>query len=231
MLIKYSSSRIKKYDSCPLQYKKHYLDKIRPKQPKTSDTEFGGFFHKAAEIYTGGNNKEIVKLTRDYELNADYKRLIIPSLNNFKQFYEKYDKFKTTTEQEWEWKTDDIWLMGIVDLLIETNKGLISVDYKTARSSNRDRHIFQMRLYNLIISKTLDVDPKEVKCIIYYPRPNIEDKFLFSNKEIQLFERDLRNKIDKIETTKVFESKEGYHCRWCPYFNTENCPSTKGKTL
>lgn len=196
-------------------------------QPISFDSEFGSFFHKVAEIYNGKNDIEIVKLTRNYKFNSEYKKYIIPSIRNLKKFYNKYNNSDSTTEQEWEWKNESIWLVGVIDKLISIDGGLISVDYKTSKYPNKARHLFQMRMYNLILSKKLSLESKQIKSIIYYPRPDTEEKFLFSNKEIALFERDLRNKINEIENTTTFKPEIGYHCKWCEYKNTSHCPKTK----
>lgn len=220
---RYSSSKLKTFESCSLKYKNQYIDKISIEQPITPDTQFGLLVHKAAEIYNGKNKKEIVKLVRKYALNEEYKNVLKHTLQNIKLFYEKYNKIEAKVEQEIFYK-NDIWLYGLVDRLMFDP--LISVDYKTSKSNNRDNHIFQMRLYTLILSKQFNEEPKNIKCIIYYPRIGEEDKIMFSNQEIDIFEKDIYSLINKIENNDRWTANKGYHCKWCGYYNTKYCPST-----
>lgn len=223
---RYSSSKLKAFDTCRLRYKKHYLDKIRIEQPITADTQFGSLIHEVAEKFRGDNYKELVKLSRKYELNEEFRSVLAQTYKNVFSFIRKYEKNEAQLEQEIEWIDEDenIWLYGLVDRLLKSP--LISVDYKTSKNPNRDRHIFQMRLYALIISKIYEIEPKDIKCIIYYPRVDVEDKFLFSNQEIQLFEDNIKNMIATIESNTDWSPSTGYHCRWCEYNKTHHCPAT-----
>jgi hypothetical protein len=167
-----------------------------------------------------------VKLVRKYELDEEYKSFLIPTIRNIIQFYNKYKDYKSVEEEDFEFKDDTIWIYGQIDKLMRNSSNLICIDYKTAKSANRDRFVFQMRFYNLILSKRLQLDPSIIKCIIYFPRPDVEDKFMFSNKEINLFEGEIRNKIVEIETNTIWEAHKDYHCRWCEFFNTPHCLET-----
>jgi len=140
---------------------------------------------------------------------------------------EKYSQYPSVNEGELELKNDDYWLYGLADKLFLEHK--MFVDYKTAKVNMRDRHLFQMKLYNLILSKKWKCEPKEIKCIIYYPRIDEEDKILFSNNEIYLFEKELKKQIFDIETNKIWKPTESYFCRWCEYKESGHCPIWKNK--
>ena len=72
---RYSTSKLKTFEACKLQYKNHYIDEIEiPDIIPSADTSFGSYIHKVAEIYNGKNNKEIASLIRSYPLNAEYRK-------------------------------------------------------------------------------------------------------------------------------------------------------------
>jgi RecB family exonuclease len=226
--IRYSPSKLKTFKSCKLQYKLNYLDKIVLPQPYSPETVFGTMIHKLAEIYNGANKSELVKLVKNYKLNQEFREAIAPTLKNFFLFWEKYKDYPAETEKGYELKNDDYWLYGIVDRRItKANNEIIVVDYKTAKNENRDGHLFQMQIYNLMLSKLTGKEPAEIKCLIYYPRIHVEDKYLFSNKEIADFEQEIKSLITTIETNTDWEPTASYACKWCAY-KEKHCP-IKGK--
>jgi len=222
-LTRYSASKLKLYKTCKLKYDLYYNKEIKIDKGLTSDTAFGLTIHEIAEEYDGNYDKilEIVNKYRN-DLDNSFIKLIPQTVFNMLTWLKKYEDKPSTNEEELELKNDDYWLYGLADKIFTKSK--IFVDYKTARSNVRENHIFQMRLYNLILSKQWNCEPREIKCIIYYPRIDQEDKILFNNKEIELFEKELKKTILDIETNKKWEPCEGYHCRWCSYKESGHCP-------
>jgi hypothetical protein len=233
-LNRYSASKVKTFDTCRLKYKKYYIDKIRPPRPENDDTNFGSLIHEMAEVYDGDNKKEVVSIVKKFPLGIKYKQLILPTLKNLIYFIDKhneqYKNRETIREMELEFKKEDDekpWLYGKVDRLIFGEDSILYIDYKTSASTNKDRHLFQMRFYNLMIHWVYpDYSPSKIKCIIYYPRIDDSDKFMFSDKEIQIFDKHLRDKINEIETCNDWFATPGYHCKWCEYNETPHCPVT-----
>ena len=227
---RYSPSRIHTFDTCPLKFKNHYIDHIEVEEPISYPAEFGSFIHAFAEHYDGTNTKKLIKLVRDFKFNNDYKDLIVPTLRNVRHFLEKYSKYKFQPEQEFTYKKD-IWLYGIVDRIMVVGDKLIFVDYKTSKWASKDKHMFQMSFYNFMISKKYDRDPRDVMCIIYFPRPNAEEKIAFTKTKFQKFESDIHRKIEKIESNTDWPAKKNGLCGWCKYANTEYCPLETEKRI
>lgn len=219
--MRFSASRLKLFNTCKLQFKYKYVDKLPEEREDTPDTFFGLLVHEVAEIYDG-EKKDAIPIVRKYndKLNEEYKQALPQTLNNLFKWYKKYKKYNSINEIELELKTEKYWLYGLVDKFFQDQK--IFVDYKTARSANRERHIFQMKLYCLMISQLYEVQPKDVKCLIYYPRIDEEDKFMFSNSEIAMFEKHIIKLINEIEINEEWPPTKGYHCKWCGY--KDKCP-------
>ena len=221
----FSPSKLKTYESCKLKYKLHYVDKIRPPQPVTSDLQFGSFVHKFAELYDGTNSKNIVKdIIKEYDFDESFKRVTAQTLKNVIEFYNKYNKYPAETEQSFSSEFDSYSLYGIIDRIMVTKNRRIVTDYKTSKNPNRDRHIFQMRFYNLMVSKKYNVEPKDTKCLIYYPRIDTEDVFLFANNEIDAFHKQIESMIVDIKTENDWKPSKGFHCKWCAYKESGHCP-------
>ena len=222
--MRFSASGLKTYKSCKLKFKYHYIDKLPEEREDTPDTFFGLLVHEVAEIYDG-NKKKALPIVKKYsdKLNQEYKQALPQTLKNLFNWYKKYKNYNSENEIELNLKTKKYWLYGLVDKFFHDHN--IFVDYKTARSANRERHMFQMKLYCLMISKLYDVEPKGVKCMIYYPRIDEEDKFLFSNQEIAMFEKEIMKLISEIEMNEEWPANRDYHCRWCGY--KKYCPLWK----
>ncbi|MFW6030604.1 MAG: RecB family exonuclease [Halanaerobiales bacterium] len=226
---KYSVSKIKTYDSCALKYKLHYIDKIWPHEIERDDTMFGSLVHKAFEIYDPekDNKDEIVKLVRDYPtLSMEYKQLLSKAYKSLLEFFDKYGKYPAEQELRIDYPLDNFKMTGYVDRFIHANNFHICVDYKTSKNANIDYHIFQLKFYNLALSKMYDISPKDIKMMVFFPRPNEEAKTMFSNRQMQQFEKELKNKIDEIESNKKWPANPGFHCKWCAFYDTQYCLKT-----
>lgn len=226
----YSKSRIDTFKKCKKQYKYKYIDKIYLDQPHSDDLQFGHWIHKVLEDYNPdkGNEKEIVKLVRNYDIrDKTYIDVMPQTLKNAIKFTKTYWKYARHTEEKIHWEDDEIRIGGIIDLRMEQKKHLFIVDYKSSRSSNAARHEYQMKMYTFMLSKIYSIPAEKIRVMVYYPRIDMYDRYQFSSGEIKLFEEELRQDIATIESNKKWNAEPGYHCRWCPYLNTEYC--TKGQ--
>lgn len=228
---RYSPSRIQTYDTCHLKYKNHYIDHIEVEEPISYPAQFGSFVHEFAELYDGTNKKELIKLMRNYKINDEYKQLTAHTLKNIIKFLKKYEKYEFEPEQTFEYKNDRIWLYGIVDRIMFQTDKIVFVDYKTSKHASKEKHLFQMSFYNFMISKKQSIDPRDVMCIIYFPRPNTEEKITFTKTKMQKFESDLYRKIEEIESNNDWKAKKNGLCGWCKYANTKYCPLKVDKRI
>src|SRR6056297_22860 len=227
---KYSVSKIKTYDSCTLKYKLHYIDKIWPEDEiERVDTMFGSLVHKAFEIYDPekNNKDEIVKLVRDYPtLSEEYKNYLPKAYKSLLEFFDKYGEYPADQELKLNYDMGNFIATGYVDRFIHMDKFYMCVDYKTSKNANIDYHIFQLKFYNLVLSRMYKINPADIRMMVFFPRPNEETKTMFSNNQIKNFEKELNNKILEIETNKKWPALPGFHCRWCAFYDTQYCLKT-----
>jgi len=190
-------------------------------------TAFGYIVHEIAELYNGTNMREVsLKIIKKYKryLTNDFKLAIPKTITNLRKWCDKNVKEDTLKEFRLEWKDDDLWIGGIIDDLMTERK--MFTDFKSGYP-NLDRHIFQMRLYCTILYKKWKCEPKDIKCILYYPKVDSQDFIIFKNEEIYQFEKDLKDKINEIENRTEWLPTTGFHCRWCDYPLMKLCPEGK----
>jgi len=224
--IVYSKSRIETFKKCKKQYKYKYIDKLDLPQPHSNDIEFGQWIHKVLEIYNpdDDNKKEVVKLASQFDIrDKNYREAMPQTLKNAIAFTKKYWKYERKTEEEIDFISDELSIKGIVDLRMIQQNNLLVVDYKSSKSTNADRHEYQMKMYCLILSKIYNMIPEKIKVMVYYPRIDSYDRYQFSSIQIKAFEEQLKQDIIDIETAKLYPASPGFHCRWCSYLNTEYC--------
>lgn len=219
---RYSASKIKSFFNCKLQYKLHYIEEI-PSIFVHQDTRFGSTFHECAQIWNGVDKEPLKEIVRKYELSPIYKREIVPTVQNYFQFYDYYKIFESKLEEPLELRTNTYWLYGIIDRLIIGTKGYLIVDYKTARKADRDRHIFQMKMYGLMISKLYNISPDFIKYMIYYPRLHYKDEFSINDNDLIDTESYIIDSINQIESCINYPSNKSKLCEWCSYYKSNYC--------
>lgn len=220
---RYSASRLKTFDNCKLNYKLHYKDDIKTNYVH-QDTKFGNCYHEIAQIWNGKDKEPLKDVVRKYNLDTIYKREIVQTVQNYFEFYEYYKIFGGKREEPIELKIEGkYWLYGIVDWLINPANGFLIIDHKTAKKVDRERHIFQMKMYGLIISRRYDIDPEYIKYLIYYPRLNYKDEFSITNEDILKVESQIIETINRIEACTTWPANKSFLCQWCNYYKSDYC--------
>jgi len=224
--IVYSKSRIETFKKCKKQYELKYIKNIEIEQKETEDILFGKWIHKVLEFYNPDtdNKLEVVKFASEYDIRGlDYRNAMPSTLKNAVAFTKLYWKYVRKTEEDVEYIDDGLAVKGVIDLRMEQKDGMLVVDYKSSKNPNKARHEYQMKMYCLILSKNYQLKPEDIRILIYYPRIDMYDRFNFTSMDIQIFEKELKQDISDIEGNKKFEPNAGYHCRWCPFLDTQYC--------
>ncbi len=225
---RYSASKIKTFDSCKLKYKLQYIDNIKVDTEEQDSTLFGKLIHKAFEIYDPkkNNKKEIIKLTREYPLSDNYKQLLTSTYKHVLKFHNKYKKYPAQEELDLFYEYDEFSIKGYIDRLMEAKKFYICVDYKTSRVPTLKYHMFQLKFYNLLLYKVYNINPSKIRTMLYFPRPDKEEKIMFSKNQILHFEKELYNKVAEIESMTEWPAELSNLCGFCEYYNTKYCVKT-----
>jgi putative RecB family exonuclease len=245
----YSHSKLSTFESCPLKYKFKYIDKIAPEIKQTIEGFLGNKVHETLEwiykqvlenitpelddivkhyieLWNKDFNEEIKIANNDFNsefyFNQGIKFLIDYFVNNY--------PFKDNTlalEKKIIIKLDKegrYQLQGYIDrITCDKETGLYEIhDYKTGLSLktqedlDKDR---QLALYSIGLKDLFD-NVKDINLIWHFLAFN--KKMISKRTEDQLKEliQEIIFLIDKIESTKNFEPRQGILCNWCEFQST-----------
>lgn len=248
----YSHSRLSTFETCPLQYKFSYIDKIKRDQ-KSVEMFLGSRFHETMELlykelkfkthtveellqyYDAIWRKEwndAVIITKKGRIEKDYYNIGKKCIEDYYKSYYPFDQSKVLglerpvdilLDKEGKYK-----VTGYVDRIAQDKKGTYEIhDYKTSGFLPDQKHFDedrQLAFYQMGIESIWN-DVKNVKLIWHYV---VYDKEMVSTRtpdQLEKLKKDTVALIDKIEGIKEFLHEESSLCDWCAY--PDLCPKRK----
>jgi putative RecB family exonuclease len=240
----FSHSRLGTYETCPLQYKYQYIDKVDVEQEDTVETFLGSRVHEALEkLYKDlkfekllslkelldyfnkiwkENWNDTVKINKKEYTSENYRKMGIRYLTDYYNRYQPFDQGKVIDIE-----TRDMLDLGEgykfhirIDRLVDMGNGVYEVhDYKTNNSLPKQEKLDedrQLAMYSLWV-KLNHKDCKKVRLVWHYVA---FDKELDSFRTVSQLE-DLRKEvivqIKKIETATSFPPNESALCNYCSF--------------
>ena len=246
----YSASRLSTYESCPLQYRYRYIDRI-PRTEESIEVYLGLRVHEALSalyqtLQRGGapslsdlvqeyhrewdqrwhNQVKIVKRDRSVE---HYKELGERCLVNYYQANQPFDRgevlgleHRVTTSLD---PHGCYKIQGYIDRLVCVGSGRYEIhDYKTSGRLPSQEQIDvdrQLALYQLAVEATWP-DAKEVELVWHYLAFGKEFRSRRTPKALEGLKRSTITVIDRIEADTEFTPIKSSLCRWCAY--QDICP-------
>ncbi len=252
----YSHSRLSAFEQCRLKFKFRYIDKIEPDFKETIESFLGKQVHKTLEwVYNNSGDLELDDVIKNFieswnnELDPNIK--IIKEGQTIEIFFNKGIKFlidyflknspfkdnTIATEKRIFINLDfegKYRLMGFIDRVVhnrDTNIFEIH-DYKTGaiKSQNELDKDRQLALYSIAIRENFD-NVEEVDLIWHFLGHNKVIKSRRTLEQLENLKKEIKELIDKIESTQDFYPKTGPLCNWCGY--QSKCPAFqeyKGQT-
>lgn len=252
-MARYSHSRIKTFENCPLNYKLQYIDKIPRGECESIEAFLGSRFHEVMEKLYGElrfktrsldellkyydecwkkKYNENVFISRKDRTAEDYKNL---GRKCIVDYYKKYQPFSNSRILDVERKItislDDEGQYnfgGIIDRLDLAPDGAFEIhDYKTSGSIPAQKELdedWQLALYQIGVQDAWP-DAKNVRLVWHYVAFDMEMTSSRTKKQLEALKKDVIKLIDKIENTKEFLPKESALCSWCEY--PDICPMKK----
>jgi putative RecB family exonuclease len=254
----FSHSRLSSYESCPLQYRYRYIDKIT--------TEIEG-----VEAFVGKRVHEVlerlyhhvrryaqpptlaqvqVRFRRDFEERWHPHVRIVRTeneakfylehgarcLRNYYRTYYPFDQVETiAVELPVSLALDDggqYKMRGILDRLVKVQPGHYEVhDYKTGAyvpSRAQLEKDRQLPLYQIAVEQKYE-DAHEVDLVWHYLSANRTVRLRRSQEQLAKLREDTISRIDEVSSAAEFPPRPGPLCRWCDY--QERCPAGGGKEL
>ena len=252
--MRYSHSKISTFETCQLQYKYRYIDRLPVTLGPGIEAFMGIRVHDALEklyrdlrmarlleldellaSYQSGwkehwnDNIRVVK--KEYSPD-DYREKGARCIEDYYRRYSPFDQGRTIGIEE-RIRVElgpDRFLTGFIDRLDLAGDGIYEIhDYKTSNrlptQQQADRDR-QLALYQMDIQHRWD-DVKKVILVWHYLVFDREIRSVRAPSDQEKLLAKINKIIDRIESTTEFEPKEGAICNWCDFQNI--CPLWKHK--
>jgi putative RecB family exonuclease len=241
----YSHSQLSTYETCPHQYRLHYIQKIKVDTEgieafmgsRVHDTleklyrdlkmtklnsleELLAFYHQCWDK----NWSETVQIIRKEYSAEDYRRLGEKCISDYYARYYPFDQGKTLGLEETIYfpleEERGYWIRGVVDRLALLNHSILEIhDYKTSGKLPTQMEVQsdrQLAFYQMgVDGKWKDI--KEIKLIWHYLVFDLEIQSQRTPEELKQLRQETMDLIKKIESDREFTPKESPLCDWCDY--------------
>lgn len=205
----WSHSRWACYETCPLQFKLKYIDKLDKDLPTPPAFDRGRKVHKAAENYLLGKTNEVPK-----DFVEHFER----------QMKELRDLPEKVVEQQWgftasykptSWFGNQTWWRAVLDVavLYEDDTGDI-IDHKTGKKygSNKD----QMELFAVAAFSQFPV-LEHVTTRLWYVDSGDEDIEEFVKRDSETLKHKWTKKVQPMFNDTMFAPRPNEKCRFCDF--------------
>ena len=216
--VTWSHSSLKDYEGCARRY--HEV-KVLKKFPfkDTQATLYGKEYHTAAELYI----RDGTPLPEQFAFSKDMLDALIKKPG--RKLCEQQMAL-TVDLQPCDWKSKDVWVRGIADLLIVDDDNLTAwvVDYKTGNNKYPDRE--QLKLMALMVFAH-HPHIRKVNAALLFVIKNDMVKYQLSVDEKDPHWWDYRERVARIEqahASGVWNPRPSPLCPWCPVTTCENHP-------
>ena len=253
----YSHSQLSTYETCPHQYRLHYIQKIKVdtagieafmgsrvhdaleklyrdlKMTKLNTLEeLLAFYHQSWEKNWG----ETVQIIRKEYSAEDYRRLGEKCITDYYKRYYPFDQGKTLGIEETIYfpleEEKGYWIRGVVDRIALLDGSILEIhDYKTSSRLPGQADVEadrQLAFYHMgVEGKWKDI--KEIKLIWHYLAFDAEIQSLRTPEKLQQLRQETAELIRRIESDRDFSPRESPLCDWCDYQGL--CPKRKHRIV
>jgi len=253
----YSHSQLSTYETCPHQYRLHYIQKIKVdtegieafmgsrvhdvleklyrdlKMTKLNTLEeLLAFYHQIWEK----NWSETVQIIRKDYHAEDYHRLGEKCITDYYKRYYPFDQGRTLGLEETIYfpleEEKGYWIRGVIDRLALLDHSILEIhDYKTSSRLPTQAGVQsdrQLAFYQMgVEGKWKDI--QEIKLIWHYLAFDAEVQSLRTPEELQQLRQETMELIKKIESDRDFSPKESPLCDWCDYQSL--CPKRRHRIV
>lgn len=246
----YSASRLSTYESCPLQYRFRYLDRI-PREEESVEAFLGSrvheVLHKLYRDLQPGEDPSLADLLNDYhgqwgqhwhdqvkivkqDYSVDYyKQFGERCLGNYYQAHKPFNhgqvlglEYQVATSLD---PNSCYNIQGYIDRLVRIGSGCYEIhDYKTSGRLPSQEKIDvdrQLALYQLAI-EGMWPDAKEIELVWHYLAFGRERRSRRTPTALESLKSSTIALIDRIEADTEFKPIKTNLCHWCAYQNV--CP-------
>jgi putative RecB family exonuclease len=242
----YSHSRISTFETCPLQYKYRYIDRVKVDVENTVEAYLGSQVHKSLEVlyrhiqfakiisleelledfnkrwegeWSGG-----IKIVRGEYSAENYRLMGERYLGDYYKRHHPFDQGRILGLETQDFLSlDDEGRTKYhvrIDRLMDMGDGLYEVnDYKTNMKLPSQEELDgdrQLAMYSLWVRRRFK-DFKRVRLVWHFLAFDKELDSHRSADELEALRLDVLSKIRNIETEQAFSPVESVLCDWCLY--------------
>lgn len=253
----YSHSQLSTYETCPHQYRLHYIEKIKVdtegieafmgsrvhdaleklyrdlKMTKLNTLEeLLAFYHQCWEK----NWNEDIQIVRKEYGPEDYRRLGEKCLTDYYHRYWPFDQGRTLGLEETIYfpleEEKGYWIRGVIDRLTLLDHSILEIhDYKTSGKLPTQAEVQsdrQLAFYQMgVEGKWKDI--REIRLVWHYLVFDAEIQSQRTPEELQQLRQETMELIKRIESDREFLPQEGPLCDWCDY--QALCPKRKHRIV
>jgi CRISPR/Cas system-associated exonuclease Cas4 (RecB family) len=218
MQVKWSHSALKDFENCPRRYHEVKVLKNYP-FPDTEQIRYGKELHKAAEDYV----RDGTALPEQF---AFVKPAVDALLLKPGRRYPELEMALTVDLTPCDFKDDNVWVRGIVDLLIVDDDNLTAwlVDYKTG--SNKYPDIGQLELMSLLVFANFPHIRQVNSALLFVVKESMVKHKMSVDEAPAAWQR-YRERIAKLaacHSNNVWNPTQTPLCGWCPVKTCEFNP-------
>jgi putative RecB family exonuclease len=241
----FSHSQIGTYETCPLQYKYAYIDKIRV-EVETVEAFLGSRVHETLEkLYKDLRYQRLMKLEelqayfnkkwkenwkdsilivkKEYD-QENYRKMGEKYLADYYRRYQPFDQGRISGLETRELLSLDEnrnYSYHIrIDRLMDMGEGLYEVhDYKTSLTLAKQEELDgdkQLAMYSLWVMKNFK-DCRKVRLVWHYLAFDKELDSYRTEEQLESLRKEILEKIKRIEKASEFPANVSSLCDWCSY--------------
>ncbi len=248
----YSISQLGTFETCPLQYRLIYVERIK-RYEEGVEAFLGQRFHEAMEwLYRERAFRIVpleellmfyekawaekwhgeVKINQKERTGDDYRLLGRRLIEDYYRRHQPFDEGRVLALERYIrfplGEGSRYLCKGIIDRLMLAPDGAYEIhDYKTGSSlpvqADLDKDR-QLGLYQIGV-QTLWPDAKEVRLVWHYVAFDVEMRSRRTPQALDELRGEIAGLIDRIEAEREFAPHESALCNWCPYWDL--CPVKK----
>jgi len=249
----YSYSKLSTFDNCPLQYKLHYIDRIK-RETENIEAFMGSQVHDTLRklykdlMFTKQNSLSelieyyeeqwsrkwhpLVRIVKKEYTVEHYKEMGRRCIKNYYEHHTPFDDSLTIgLEKELRFSLDEpgeYQFIGYIDRLAQTAEGIYEVhDYKTSSKLPNQQEVDsdqQLGLYQLALTEMLP-DASHFALVWHYLAFDREFRSTRSPAQLTKLKEKTLEQIRRIEASDDFPPVESALCYWCHY--PDLCPFMK----
>jgi len=213
-----SHSSLKDFEGCQRRYHEVKVLKNYP-FVQTEATIYGNQVHEALELYV----KEGKEIPPEY---SQFKPVVDSLLKKPGRALPEYEMALTAGLSPCHWKSPEVWVRGIADILIIDDDNLTAWvgDYKTGNDKYPDQD--QLVLMSLMVFAHFPHIRKVNSALLFIVK-NSMVKFSMTHEQIEKYWWEYRQRYAKLQacfTHDVWKPMQSPLCGWCPVKTCEFNP-------